>query len=128
MECIGFSGFTCDSCVRSILNALGSTLKVLHFKFCSNINFGNLVPCAELEYLSIAGPSIEPNLGVGSPSDVNADTFLPRLKTFKSEICLGCWSPIFESKPTLTELTLSCCHIGTRVITLLFAFLDFKLN
>jgi len=44
----------------------------------------------------------------------SADTFLPDLKRFESDICLGIASPLFEEKVSLTHLSLDCTHISTK--------------
>ena len=112
--------------LQSILNAFGPTLKDLTLRSCNQISLSNLVStCSSLESLSfLQGCSL-----VDEASTLNPDTFLPNLKKFESDICLGAMSHFFEGKSTLTRLVLNCSHIGNEVIhALLVIILEFILN
>ena len=100
--------------IKVILNALGSELKVLLIDNCYDVNVGDFMPCKHLEKLRILlFNSLDKKENLSS---LNAETFLPKLKTFQSEFCLGDRSRLFEEKSTLVNLSLSCSHIGTKVI------------
>lgn len=44
---------------------------------------------------------------------INAKTFLPRLREFVIDVCLGNWSHLFEtSRPTMKYLSINCVHFG----------------
>ncbi len=101
--------------VKPILNVFGPTLKQLTLEHCSNINFSDLASCKQLESLRIRNSSLanpQENEALLMDPDLS---FLPQLKKFKSGICLGVYSRLFEGKTSLTHLTLRCCHIGTEV-------------
>ena len=71
----------------------------------------DLDPCRQLESLSILKYST-----VGESSAEPPSSFLPNLKSFKSEICLGLWSEWLERKPNLTNVVLNCYHYEAKVI------------
>ena len=78
----------------------------------------HLAGCTKLEELDIFYHQILPL----KPSDSiswTPDTFLPSLKKYRSDVCLGIWSPLIEGKSKLTDLKLKCCHFDTDVITIL---------
>jgi len=115
---IGFA--ECGSCMKLVLNALGPALKSLHFELYSHVDLAHLIPCTNLESLTIGNEWDDCTVisdGAFEIDSLIALPFLPALKKFVSYACLGEWSPLFESKPKLTELRLnSCCHIGQGVI------------
>ena len=100
--------------VRVILKAFASSLKQVTFKSCQNINLMDLMPCTQLEGLCILeSSSLEETK---AEPDGLSFSFLPHLKSFESNICLGLWSLWLEGKHELTRIILECCHIGTKVI------------
>lgn len=44
-------------------------------------------------------------------SALDSTTFLPRLKSFTNDGCLGRFSPYFEEKSTLVHLYINCSHV-----------------
>ena len=119
VESITIGYVECGSCMKLILNALGPALKSLHFEN-SHVDLAHLLPCSSLERLTIGnerdGCTVINDVTVEIDSLI-ALPYLPALKTFVSYACLEEWSPLFESKPKLTELRLnSCCHIRQGVI------------
>ena len=99
--------------VESFLKIFGGTLESLTFESCRNINLKDLSSCANLMKLEVLERSslIPPE----NESQVHAASFLPKLKELSSDICLGNWNRVFETKSELTSVTLNCCHIGTGV-------------
>jgi len=100
--------------VEPILKAFGAGLKRLTFESCEKINVPDLVYCKQLEALQISGSSCLAEKKTNG--NLNAETFLPLLKSFESHSCLGTWSSLFEEKSTLVSLCLNCTHIGIEVI------------
>ncbi len=98
--------------MKSILEVFHPLLKFLELKNCTEIKLADLAVCAELEGLKIlAGCSFNSH-----EIDVfNPDTFLPKLKGFQSNICMGLLSRLFEEKSGLVNLVLHCSHIGMEV-------------
>lgn len=101
--------------VRVILKTFASSLKQVTFKSCQNINLVDLMPCTQLESLCILESSSLKGTKV-EPDGLSPSAFLPHLKSFESNICLGLWSLLLEGKHELTHIILECCHIGTKVI------------
>lgn len=105
--------------MKILLKVFGQDLLDLTFNRCSNevVTLEDLLSCSKLESLRF-----QRNLPITSVSlqsikfpPVTKD-FLPNLKSFESNICLGStWSRIFEEKLTLTSVKLNCVHIGTEV-------------
>ena len=110
---------------KTFLHAFGPTLRELDLSSGSNNNFfalSDLVPCTNLETLWISGfHSLDPR----DVLPLSSETFLPNLKSFRSFICLGHRSYVFEQKRTLTLLDLNCSHIGTGVIILFISVLKY---
>lgn len=105
---------------KAILKAFGAGLQHLTLDSCRQINVADLMTyCTELESLNILGDSSMSPKMMESAAECFLNegiTFLPKLKSLKSEICLGDWSYLFEEKSiSLVRLTLSCCHIGIKV-------------
>ena len=98
--------------MKSILEVFHPLLKFLVLKNCTKIKLADLAVCFELEGLKIlAGCSFNSH-----DIDVfNPDTFLPKLKSFQSNICMGLPSRLFEEKSGLVNLVLHCSHIGIEV-------------
>ena len=102
--------------VTSILKVFGAELKELNFSTHCEFNVHNLLACPKLENLCIRSYGDDCSKLVDSgPPFSKATTFLPHLKVFKSDICLGRWSYLFENKSSLTSLSLLCCHIGYQI-------------
>jgi len=103
--------------VTSILKVFGAELKELNFSARSEFSMHNLLACPKLESLCIRSYGADDcsKLVDSGPPFSQATTFLPHLKVFKSDICLGRWSYLFENKSNLTSLSLLCCHIGYQV-------------
>ena len=122
MESVTINHVKCSACVKPILNALGHALKSLDI-IESKLDLAQLVPCCYLERLTIwEGCSII-NDGADGTASLISLPFLPVLKSFSSSVCLGEWSPLFESKTSLTKLGLNCSHIGIGVIIQMFSWL-----
>ncbi len=101
--------------VKLILSSkLGLALKKITFSHCYQLQLSYLAFCTQLESLTIT--QSEKIVIADRPGVWNSFTFLPRLKEFESAVCLGWWSSLLESKPTLTSLKLNCCHTGLVVI------------
>ena len=118
VDAITFKYINCAACMKCILNALGPDLRSLTLHYIGErvgdfISF--LVPCTKLENLTILDTLAHPSAFNGPPDDLDSNRFLPSLKQLESNTCLGTWSPLLESKSTLTKLKLACCHIGTVV-------------
>lgn len=98
--------------MKAILNVFGPELHNLRLKKCRRIKLENLAICSKLKSLKIVRGSLFRNSEeIDASLDVN--TFLPKLKTFESNICLGRQSHLFEEKSdTLVKLDLSCSHVG----------------
>jgi len=98
-----------------ILKAFGPKLKRLSFHHIAyDFDLADLMPCVKLETLLIKDVTTfdedEP------PVKLDANQFLPKLKSLESEVCLGPhWMRLFEQKPGLTHVALCCCHVGTKV-------------
>lgn len=100
--------------VQVILKVVGPKLKHLSIKhFGFDVDLADLMPCVELESLLIKDITTfrkkEPAV------KLDANLFLPKLKSLESEVCLGThWTRLFEQKPGLTRVALCCCHVGTK--------------
>ena len=99
--------------IKPILSALGSHLNSLEFCNCTQLDLQPFVYCTALEKLTFYdGCSFKLQDG-----DVTLSAgFLPALKNFFSDSCLGSCSGFFETKSILTSLILNCSHIGTEVL------------
>ena len=104
--------------VKPLLKVFGPKLKGLTFESGRKVNMMDLVPCNELETLRIQAYSLDKEALKVAGLSLKADSFLPRLKSIKSELCFGPLSRLIEDKPTLVHLDLNCYHIGTRVMNL----------
>ena len=96
-------------------------LSIKHFGF--DVDLADLMPCVELESLLIK--DITTFDKDKPPVKLDANQFLPKLKSLESEVCLGPhWMRLFEQKHGLTHVALCCCHVGTKVflINLMFTF------
>jgi len=117
--------------IRPILNVFGPNLTSLHLNFDEDRRNkldmawlgGSCTQLKKLSLLSFQHPPITMDTE-HDPVGWGADTFLPLLTEFRTNICLGKWSPLFERKSTLTLLELFCCHVGSRVIACILN--DFK--
>lgn len=99
--------------VQAILKVFGPELK--HLKIDSYFENGlklvkvaHFAMCSRLESLTIY------NFRMKETEDVSAldsTTFLPHLKSFTSDGCLGRFSPYFEEKSTLVHLDVNCSHM-----------------
>jgi len=100
--------------VKPTLDIFGPSLKKLELDFMINTQLADLAPCSQLEELTIKRCR---NLDASYPTNWSWSSFLPFLKSIKSECCLGDWAPSFERKlGSLIAAQLNCCHIGTDVI------------
>lgn len=97
-----------------ILKVFGLQLQNLKFKSCHEIKLTDLALCSQLENLRIRESSLNSREFISS---IDAPAFLPRLKRFKSDSCLGLASRLFEEKPTLVSLVLHCSHVGVNQYT-----------
>lgn len=97
-----------------IMKVFGAELIELQLFRCK-FDVRTLLSCSKLETLRIFGGCtfLDDPAGQMDPL-LNQSTFLPLLKDFHSDICLGSWSSIFENKSTLMRLNLSCCHVGFK--------------
>ena len=94
---------------RTILRAFSSSLTDLSLNYYSSINLSHLSLCTQLQQLRITDSVLY------SDTSLDADSFLPSLKEFESNVCLGEFAHLFERKSTLTDAYFNCCHIGTNV-------------
>ncbi len=94
---------------RTILRAFSSSLTDLSLNHCSSISLSHLSPCTQLQRLRITYSVLY------SDTSLDTDSFLPSLKEFESNVCLGEFAHRFERKSTLTDAYFNCCHIGTKV-------------
>lgn len=107
--------------LEAIMKVFGWKLKSLELQFCKKIQLEHLASCTQLEKLKIMGGSILISSARNDPMIRWApDTFLPLLKSFESDICLGVWAPIFEKKSTLINLELDCIHTGMPDVRIQF--------
>lgn len=100
--------------VTPLLQVFGGELVSLDVSFSGEFNMLDLLGCSNLEILHVSSRDKNFSLmdsGEMSPS-LSPDTFIPQLKEFRSDICLGAWSYLFENKSSLVQLSLNCCHIG----------------
>ena len=99
--------------MRIVLTSIGSQLTRLSLigVTTEHIFISDLQFCSRLEELEL--PGIVFKEGDQSTKEIDASTFLPNLKKFKSSGCLGIYSPLFEEKSALTHLDLDCSHIST---------------
>lgn len=104
---VGLNGVSSDY-ARPILDVFGPELHQLEIKFCHGIKLTDLALCTQLEGLSILKSCFNTD---ESESAVNANFFLPQLKSFKSDFCLGNRSQFFEDKASLVILDVVCSHI-----------------
>jgi len=95
-----------------ILTVFGPELHKLRLKKCPQIKLEQLAICSKLQRLKIMeGLLSRRSQETGSALD--ADTYLPELKIFESNICLGRQSHLFEEKSSsLIKLDLNCSHVG----------------
>jgi len=105
----------------------GPDLTRLNLMGVGPIDMSLLAPCSKLEDLTIVASPIN-SKDVDAASRFTPDSFLPMLKYFNTDACLGFWAPLMiEKKSKLVELSLHCCHIGTNVIIILiYLFIDFS--
>ena len=97
--------------MRCILEAFGSNL--LHLTiYCreeDRFNLADFALCPKLESLNIKNCTLDEKEDVAA---LDPATFLPQLKSFTSNCCLGSRSRFFEEKSSLVSLDLHCSHIG----------------
>jgi len=108
----------------------GPNLKNLTFRSWSKGPvIADLVPCICLESLFFSN-TCWTDTDFNKPSThLSAETFLPKLKHFRSSTCLGSsWSKLFEEKSSLVSLDVCCCHIGISDEDTLPASLDQRPN
>ncbi len=104
---------------KVILKTFASSLKRVTFSSCDQINLMDLLPCRQLESLSILKYSTLEKSTAESAS-LSPSSFLPHLKLYKSEICLGLRSLWLEGKSELTHVALNCWHTGANVIEFIY--------
>ena len=98
---------------QRLLSNTGGHLRKMKMHYCTNIDpIVELMPCTQLESLELNMSSLELR-PTHCLIDANAN-FLPSLVNLKTSVtCLGDWSSLFECpRPLLTNLSLSCSHIG----------------
>lgn len=102
---------------QAILEVFGLDLK--HLKIDCFVITGRKVVkvahfalCPRLENLCILNFIMEEAEDVSS---LDATTFLPHLKSFKSGGCLGSFSHLFEEKKSLVHLDVYCSHVRMKV-------------
>ena len=80
------------------------------------IDIQDLQHCHQLKELNIPGLELSEESETKEKEDRNIEavSFLPNLKKFRSHRCLGIYSYLFEEKKTLTHLELHCSHISTK--------------
>lgn len=110
-------------CVGVTLNKFGPYLKNLRLLYCDRVVLNQLGACNKLELLDMSNTPIISDQMMGNCEATNncwtPESFLPLLKYFDTNNCLGEWAPLFERKSTLVHLSLlCCCHIGTNVKTI----------
>ena len=94
---------------KAVLETIGSCLKHLSFFSCEDVYLSDLYPCIALEKLQIGyGSTVNSNFVVN-------ETFLPNLKRFTSNVCLGKLGSLFEEERSLVSLNLDCSHLQTKV-------------
>ena len=82
----------------------------MRYVYCQNIDWTELLSCCQLEELKIVS---DDENDVTTSTSIDAETFLPRLKKFSLDRCLGHCSHLFESaRPTLKVLDVLCTHFG----------------
>ena len=107
--------------MQIILTVFGPELQQLTYNFCPEINLEELSPCVKLKQLSILNP--RSSLLLNSKGNSPKLDFLTQLKSLESDTCLGSyWSRIFEEKSSLSHISLYCCHIGTKVIFIIYFY------
>lgn len=78
---------------------------------CRKIKLADLSLCKQLENLRILYDTTLVH------DVIDSATFLPKLKSFHSNSCLGVHSRLFEEKSSLVRLVLNCCHLGIKNTT-----------
>jgi len=95
--------------VQPILKVFGADLQNLELKSAGSVKLADLALCKKLDSLRILGStSLLPE-----SFDITSDaaSFLPQLKSFESDVCLGIYSRLFEEKSTLLRIVLHCSHV-----------------
>jgi hypothetical protein len=95
---------------QPILKVFGAELQHLELKSAGSVKLADLALCQKLESLRILGSMtlLPESFDITS----NAATFLPLLKSFESDVCLGIYSRLFEEKSTLLRIVLHCSHVN----------------
>lgn len=96
--------------VQPILKVFGAGLQHLELKSAGSVKLADLALCQKLDSLRTLGSTALLPESFDSTSD--AATFLPQLKSFESDVCLGIHSHLFEEKSTLLRLVLHCSHVN----------------
>ena len=95
---------------RAVIASLGGQLLSVKYKYCSGLDWAEMVSCNRLQELEIESCTDDKPT---SSMPINAKTFLPRLRKFIIDVCLGEWSRLFEtSRPTMKDLSINCVHFG----------------
>lgn len=104
----------CREYVKCILEVFGEDLKNLFLwgRREDKFNLADLAPCSNLESLFLSSCTLEEEEDVAA---LDAATFLPNLKSFTSDSCLGSRSCYFEEKSSLIKLKLNCSHVGLDI-------------
>ena len=93
--------------ITPILEVFGPGLQILEFGYdCHIIKLADLGLCSQLKNLCIFSYD-----AVLIPFEADPATFLPHLKSFESNSCLGSYSRLFEEKDDLARLVLNCSHL-----------------
>ena len=93
-----------------VLKVFGPELKQLEFEGFYDVELADLALCSKLESLNLH----KTNVWMDPPKETDPTTFLPNLKSFQTEICLGTYSHLFEEKSSLVRLVLNCSHVAVN--------------
>jgi hypothetical protein len=103
-----------------VIEIFGKELLSLTLAGCENVDPLEFLNCPRLETLKLLLsttllPDLEPKMEL-HPLPFSTETFLPNLKTLESDICLGVFSPFFQEKASLINISIECCHVATQAI------------
>ena len=97
-----------------MIEIFGKELLSLTLAGCENVDPLEFYNCPRLETLKLLlSTTLLPKLEL-HPLPFSTETFLPNLKTLESDICLGVFSPLFQEKASLINISVECCHVATQ--------------